>query len=55
MATTNLFKQSEMREALRARLERAYHWTREWIGEIDDFVLTLTVYALAGIWLLYSI
>ena len=55
MATTKFFKKTEAREALGARLERAYHWTREWIGEMDDFVLALMVYALAGIWLLYSI
>ena len=49
------FSGAELRKTLRTRAESAYHWTREWIGEMDDIVLALMVYALAGIWLLYSI
>jgi hypothetical protein len=53
--TVNLFKDVGTLQAWRARLENAYHWSREWVGEFDDLVLALAVYALAGIWLIYSI
>jgi hypothetical protein len=46
---------AEGRKPLRERAETAYYWLREWVGELDDIALALMVYALAGIWLLYSI
>ena len=46
---------SEVRHTLSERAESAYHWIREWMGELDDILLALMVYALAGIWLFYAI